>query len=198
MSHKSVLQECHLDICSFSNVFAFGFVGSILFPNLVEGHVLLPWWTVSRAPGLSRAHRGVTHPVTMSHIVLLKVIVYLPFWVNLLLGNTSSRFLKQILSVFGPPKAFKFLALKSDGARHRQREGLPMKALRTGSVSAGPSVQRKQLILADWQTKVCDSARCGLVDVHRIFCRNEVCRGICNFPILVPDKKMGLGSNKVI
>ena len=28
---KSVLQECHLDICSFSNVFAFGFVGSILF-----------------------------------------------------------------------------------------------------------------------------------------------------------------------
>ena len=31
MSHKSVLQECHLDICSFSNVFAFGFVGSILF-----------------------------------------------------------------------------------------------------------------------------------------------------------------------
>ena len=31
MSHKSVLQECHLDICSFSNVLAFGFVGSILF-----------------------------------------------------------------------------------------------------------------------------------------------------------------------
>ena len=31
MSHKSVLQECHLDICSFWNVFAFGFVGSILF-----------------------------------------------------------------------------------------------------------------------------------------------------------------------
>ena len=31
MSHKSVLQECHLDICSFLNVFAFGFVGSILF-----------------------------------------------------------------------------------------------------------------------------------------------------------------------
>ena len=31
VSHKSVLQECHLDICSFSNVFAFGFVGSILF-----------------------------------------------------------------------------------------------------------------------------------------------------------------------
>ena len=31
MTHKSVLQECHLDICSFSNVFPFGFVGSILF-----------------------------------------------------------------------------------------------------------------------------------------------------------------------
>ena len=31
VSHKSVLQERHLDICSFSNVFAFGFVGSILF-----------------------------------------------------------------------------------------------------------------------------------------------------------------------
>ena len=31
VSHKSVLQECHLDISSFSNVFAFGFVGSILF-----------------------------------------------------------------------------------------------------------------------------------------------------------------------
>ncbi|CAK9092553.1 unnamed protein product [Durusdinium trenchii] len=27
-------------------------------------------------------------------------------------------------------KAFKFLALKSDGARHRQREGLPMKVSR--------------------------------------------------------------------
>ena len=27
----SVLQECHLDICSFSKVFAFGFMGSILF-----------------------------------------------------------------------------------------------------------------------------------------------------------------------
>ena len=32
VSHKSVLQECHLDILySFSNVFAFGFVGSIFF-----------------------------------------------------------------------------------------------------------------------------------------------------------------------
>ena len=31
MSHKSVLQECHLDICSFLNVFAFGFVGSIVY-----------------------------------------------------------------------------------------------------------------------------------------------------------------------
>ena len=31
MSYKSVLQECHLDICSFSIVFAFGFVGSIFF-----------------------------------------------------------------------------------------------------------------------------------------------------------------------
>ena len=31
MSHKSVLQESHLDICSFLKVFAFGFVGSILF-----------------------------------------------------------------------------------------------------------------------------------------------------------------------
>ena len=29
MSHKRLLQECHLDICGFS-VFAFGFVGSIL------------------------------------------------------------------------------------------------------------------------------------------------------------------------
>ena len=31
MSDNSFLQECHLDICSFSNVFAFGFVGSICF-----------------------------------------------------------------------------------------------------------------------------------------------------------------------
>ena len=36
MSHKSVLQECHLDICSFLNVFAFGFVGSILFFALLS------------------------------------------------------------------------------------------------------------------------------------------------------------------
>ena len=34
MSHKSVLQECHLDICSFPTVVAFGFVGSILFASL--------------------------------------------------------------------------------------------------------------------------------------------------------------------
>ena len=31
VTHKSALQECPLDICSFSKVFPFGFVGSILF-----------------------------------------------------------------------------------------------------------------------------------------------------------------------
>ena len=39
VSHKSVLQECHLDICSFSNVSAFGFVGSILFHFFFSGKV---------------------------------------------------------------------------------------------------------------------------------------------------------------
>ena len=34
VTQKSVPQECHLDICSFSNVLAFGLVGSILFCRL--------------------------------------------------------------------------------------------------------------------------------------------------------------------
>ena len=92
VSHKSVpqecptsvLQECHLDICSFSNVFAFGFVGSILFHE--AAHVSIQVCHVPDA-NLSRSLCGKAHCELLS---LEDLLDFLP--VDLLLSLCSQDF----------------------------------------------------------------------------------------------------------